>query len=95
MLETYMSTLMTDHAWTVRDAKAKLSEVLRRARDDGPQRIGERETYVVITEEEWQRLTVPKPEIGRWLLANMPELDELELPDRRDRERPLPFGEAS
>jgi hypothetical protein len=84
---------MTDQAWTVRAAKAKLSEVLRLAREEGPQRIGDRETCIVITEREWQRLSAPKPHLGAWLLANMPETAGLELPDRQDRERTAPFDE--
>ena len=83
------------HIWTVRDAKAKLSEVLRRAKEDGPQRIGQRDSYVVVTEEEWQRVNAPQPHLGTWLLENMPELDGLELPDRKDRHRPSPFDDAS
>lgn len=81
--------------WTVRNAKAKLSEVLRCAREDGPQRIGERDTYIVITEAEWERLNTPKPHLGAWLLENMPKLEELELPDRKDRHRPSPFDESA
>lgn len=87
--------MMATHVWTVRNAKAKLSELLRRVRDEGPQRIGEREAFIVITEAEWQRLVSPKPHLGAWLLQNMPEIDELELPERHDRARPLPFGDAS
>lgn len=95
MLEFLTGVVVTARAWTVRDAKAKLSEVLRRARDDGPQRIGERDTYIVVTEAEWQRVTTPKPHLGAWLLENMPEIDGLELPDRRDRERGSPFDETT
>jgi len=82
---------MAGDVWTVRAAKARLSELLRLAKEDGPQRIGERESYVVITAAEWERLNAPKPHLGTWLLDNMPELDELELPDRTDRDRPSPF----
>lgn len=86
---------MSDQAWTVREAKAKLSEILRRAKEDGPQRIGERETYVVITEAEWQRLKTETPHLGNWLLENMPGLNDLELPSRRDRVRVSPFDEPA
>ena len=83
------------HTWTVRDAKAKLSEVLRKAREEGAQRIGERESYIVITEAEWQRLNAPKRHLGAWLLQNMPEVGALELPDRKDRARPPVFDETT
>ena len=83
---------MTAHIWTVSEAKAKLSEVLRMAREEGAQRIGTRDAYVVITEAEWERLNTPRRHLGSWLLANMPRLDdELELPSRTDRDRPSPF----
>lgn len=44
--------------WTLRDAKAKLSEVIKRAHSDGPQHVsvrGEREV-VIVTAEEYRRL---------------------------------------
>ena len=82
-----------DLIWTVRAAKAKLSEVLRRAREDGPQRIGEREAYIVMTQAEWERLSAPKPHLGAWLLENMPAVEDLELPDRQDRPRTSPFDD--
>ena len=44
--------------WTLREAKAKLSEVIKRVHSDGPQRIsvrGEREV-VIVAAEEYQRL---------------------------------------
>ena len=44
--------------WTLRDAKAKFSEVIKRVHSDGPQRVsvrGEREV-VIVAAEEYQRL---------------------------------------
>jgi hypothetical protein len=29
--------------------------------------------------------------LGRWLVENVPRIDDLELPDRREPERPSPF----
>jgi len=94
MLIDNMDTKMTAQAWTVRNAKSKLSEVLRRAREDGPQRIGERETYIVVTEAEWDRANKPKPHLGNWLLENMPKQEGFELPDRHDRLRSSPFEDS-
>ena len=34
--------------WTVAEAKAKLSEVLRLAESEGPQRIGTRKPFIVV-----------------------------------------------
>nr|WP_294552953.1 type II toxin-antitoxin system Phd/YefM family antitoxin [uncultured Rhodopila sp.] len=44
--------------WTLQDAKARLSELLRRARIDGPQHVTVhgREEAVVLSAEEFRRL---------------------------------------
>lgn len=82
---------MTQHVWTIAEAKARLSELLRRAEQEGPQRIGTRRGYVVVPEEEWLRLQAPRPPLGRWLREHLPEVGDLELPPRREPERPNPF----
>lgn len=45
--------------WALQDAKARLSELVRRARRDGPQRVTTRggNPVVVLPEEEYRRLT--------------------------------------
>jgi prevent-host-death family protein len=45
--------------WTVAEAKAKLSEVLERARSQGPQTITKngKKAVVVVAAEEWERKT--------------------------------------
>ena len=47
--------------WKLEDAKARFSEVVRRARSEGPQRVSLRgkEAVVVIASEELARLTAP------------------------------------
>ena len=51
---------MTDHpdTWTLQDAKARLSEVLRRARSEGPQHVTVhgREEAVILSPDEFRRL---------------------------------------
>ena len=44
--------------WTLQDAKARLSEVLRRARSEGPQRltVHGRDAAVILSSEEFRRL---------------------------------------
>ena len=78
--------------WTVAEAKARLSHILRCAESEGPQRIGTRKTFVVVPEAVWKQHAEPEPEahLGRWLLENMPRGYELELPDRRSS-RATPF----
>ncbi len=79
--------------WTITEAKARLSEVLRLASEEGPQRIGTRSRYVVVPEALWQEHTAKRPPLGQWLVDNMPRGTELSLPDRRDPPREIPFAE--
>jgi antitoxin Phd len=46
--------------WQIQTAKARFSEVFRRARTDGPQRITRqgKEGVVMISDEQYQQLTV-------------------------------------
>jgi prevent-host-death family protein len=50
---------MSSDAWTVAEAKAKFSEIIDRARSDGPQVITRRgrTAAVVVAAEEWERKT--------------------------------------
>ncbi|MBI1866841.1 MAG: type II toxin-antitoxin system Phd/YefM family antitoxin [Methylocystis sp.] len=50
-------------SWKLQDAKAKFSEVVRRARSEGPQRVTVRgkDAVVVIAAEELARLVAPPP----------------------------------
>jgi prevent-host-death family protein len=50
---------MAADTWTVAAAKAKLSEVIERARSGGPQTITRngRTAVVVVAAEEWERKT--------------------------------------
>jgi hypothetical protein len=79
--------------WTVAEAKARLSEILRLASEEGPQRIGTKTRYIVVPEEEWLKREQPRIPLGRWLVENMPRIDDLELPDRAEPERPPPFSD--
>ena len=45
--------------WTVAEAKAKLSEVLRLAETEGPQRIGARKPFIVVPERVWREHAPP------------------------------------
>jgi prevent-host-death family protein len=69
--------------WNLADAKNRLSEVLDRARRDGPQTIKRRgDTFVLLPADEYERLTGKAPSFNDWLLQG-PQIDDLELP-RRD-----------
>ncbi len=83
---------MSEKVWSVAEAKARLSEILRRAREEGPQRIGSKQPYVVLTQEEWEKLKKPEPHLGRWLIEHFKGKGELPLPDRHEPDRATPFA---
>ena len=82
---------MDSKVWTVAEAKARLSEALRRASEVGPQRIGTRTSYVLVPEALWLAVSERRPSLGRWLVDNVPRGTELPPVDRRDPPRSLPF----
>ena len=77
--------------WTVADAKARLSEILRLAEEEGPQRIGTRRPFVVVPERVWEARAPSRPPLGRWLVDNLPRGVNLDIPDRRESRREIPF----
>ena len=77
--------------WTVAEAKARLSEILRLAEEEGPQRIGARKSFVVVPERVWQAQLSPRKPIGQWLIDNMPRGVNLEIPGDRTSRREIPF----
>ena len=79
--------------WTVAEAKARLSEILRLAEKEGPQRIGARKAFVVVPEHTWLTQASHRKPLGRWLVDNMPRGIALEVPKRREPEREVPFVE--
>ena len=85
-----MVTSQPNRIWTVAEAKAKLSEILRLAETVGPQRIGRRRPFVVVPAEEWESKVNPRKPLGQWLVENMPRGTNLEVPDRKSK-RPIPF----
>jgi len=90
-----------DHqrTWTVAEAQSQLSEILRLAAEEGPQHIGADRPFVVVPAEAWYAHEQPRrlphqqsrTHMGKWLLENMPRGIDLELPSRREPERPIPF----
>lgn len=76
--------------WTIAEAKARLSELLRNANEQ-PQYIGTKKPYVVIPVEQWEKLNRPAEPMGQWLIRNLQGSGELELPDRAEPDRTLSF----
>ena len=85
-----MNETKVGHVWTVAEAKSKLSEVLRLAETEGPQRIGARKPFVVVTAAAWEEKSPPRKPLGRWLVENVPRGTNLEAPDRSSN-RKIPF----
>jgi prevent-host-death family protein len=74
--------------WQLQQAKQRFSELVRHARADGPQvvtRHGE-EVAVVVSIEEYRRLTDELPSFKDFLLA-APDLDTLDIERSRVRAR--------
>jgi prevent-host-death family protein len=78
--------------WTVQDAKAQLSELLRRARAGQPQRIGVTDTCVIVSERDWA--TLQAGDLGAWLVESAPRGEDLPLPPRGSR-RGDPFADTT
>jgi prevent-host-death family protein len=74
--------------WTVQEAKAKLSQVLQRARDGEAQIIGAQDPCVVISMKAYRQLSSrdAEPHLGKWLIENLAGIGEIELPSRHERE---------
>lgn len=76
------------HAWKLEDAKARFSEVVRRAREEGPQRVTYRgkDAVVVIAVNELKRLLPaerPEQSLVDFLQGTaLAEIDIRREPDR-------------
>jgi prevent-host-death family protein len=87
-MESFMSI---SSSWSVADAKAQLSEILRLAKQGKPQVIGTQTPCVVISLEDYQNYVAKSHHDGRWLVerASRPGFD-IELPSRhKDRDMPV------
>ena len=65
--------------WKLTEAKNKLSEVIRLALTNGPQRIERRgENVVLLSEERYLQLTGNKPSLVEFLMSG-PDWSDLDL----------------
>ncbi len=81
--------------WQLQDAKARLSELVRLARAEGPQRVTTRGTdaVIVLSEAEYRRLTVKRrkqPKLSEVLRGS--PLAELDLTREPDYGRDIDLG---
>ena len=63
---------MSTHVWTVAEAKAKFSEVIDKAKSEGPQKITKhgRTTAVIVAAEDWERKANRKGNLAEFLAAS-------------------------
>jgi len=63
---------MSTHTWTVAEAKAKFSELLDKAKSEGPQKITKhgRTTAVVVAAEEWDRKAERRGNLAEFLASS-------------------------
>jgi len=80
--------------WQLQDAKARFSELVRRARSEGPQRVSVhgRDEVVIIAAEEYRRLSGSQS--GRVLIQAIQASPYREIQIEPSR-RPMPVREVS
>ena len=81
----------THRVWSVAEAKARLSEILRLAESEGPQQIGIRNPCVVVPADAWYAKSPQRKPLGQWLIENVPRGANLEIPRDRGSQREIPF----
>jgi antitoxin Phd len=76
--------------WQVQDAKTRLSEVIERARSEGPQTITRhgKERAVVLSIEDYRLLAALRPDFKAYLLGG-PKVDDFSIDRDRDAGRPI------
>lgn len=77
--------------WQLQEAKAKFSQLVQKAMDEGPQTVTRhgKEAVVVLSVEEYEKLNRRKPSILEVLMSG-PEGD-LDLEREQDRGREVEF----
>lgn len=80
-----MTDATPDHAWSVAEAKARLSELIEQVSRDRPQIITSRgeEVAVVVSSEEWHRKTNRSGSLAEFLACSPLPDSDLEI-DRVD-----------
>ena len=76
--------------WQLQEAKQRFSELVARARSEGPQRVTKhgRDAVVVVAAEEYDRLAGEEPDLLAFI-RSAPDFDLLELERAGDRGREL------
>jgi prevent-host-death family protein len=76
--------------WQLQQAKQHFSELVARARSEGPQRVTKhgRDAVVVVAAEEYDRLAGEEPDLLAFI-RSAPDFDLLDLERAGDRGREL------
>lgn len=76
--------------WQIQHAKARLSELIERAREEGPQTITRHgaERAVVLSVEDYRALVERKPDFKAHLLGG-PKVDDFSIERDPDTGRPV------
>lgn len=80
---------MSAGTWSVAEAKAKFSEVIDRARQDGPQIVTRngRSAVVVVSADEWERKTKRTGTLAEFFAASPLRESGLEVERSKDGPR--------
>ena len=80
---------MASDTWTIAEAKAKLSEVVERARSTGPQTLTRhgRKAVVVVAAEEWERRAQRRGDLAEFFAASPLKRSGLKVKRAKDRPR--------
>ena len=67
------------HEWQLQDAKNRFSELVRRAREEGPQMVTlhGKPAAVVLSADAYADLTTPRPSLTEYLLSGPPWPDDM------------------
>lgn len=73
-------------SWKLEDAKARFSELVRRAHDEGPQAVTVRgrRAVVIVDADEYERLATPKPKLPLVEFLESVHMEGLDLTRERD-----------
>lgn len=88
---------LSEKVWPIAEAKVRLSEILRLAEEEGPQQIGVKQTFVIMSREAWEATEAPSMSLGEMIMKSRPNPEDLpedglEIPSRKEeKERPIPF----
>ena len=78
-------------SWKLEDAKARFSELVRRAHNEGPQAVTVRgrRAVVIVDADDYERLATPKPRLQLVEFLESLHLEGLDLTRDRDVGREL------